>query len=332
MKNNLLFMLIFIVYFPPEFLISSYGLLRNINKQLSSKNNFSLSDNNYIETYAGLNIEMVFIQGGTFYMGCTPENDTDCFDYERPRHKIMLSDFYMAKTEVTVAQFELFVNETSYQTDAEKAKESYIFDNKGALKNAADVNWRFDAKGNKWKKNDYNHPVIHVSWNDAKAYCDWLSNKTKKIYRLPTEAQWEYAARNKGKDIKYSWGNESPSKYNGGNIADISTQKKFKKWTVWNNYNDKYIYTAPVNSFGTNDIGLADMSGNVTEMCIDWYGRDYYKKSVLNNPENNADGACRVIRGGSWSDEPNKLRCSHRSCTPPKYADCNMGFRICKID
>jgi len=162
---------------------------------------------------------MVFVKGGTFQMG---SNDGD--DDEKPVHTVTVSDFWMGKYEVTVAEFEKFISETDYYTDAEKSSGSYFWTGrKWEMKTGVD--WRCDAQGNVRKSTKLNHPVIHVSWNDAVAYCDWLSKKTGQNYRLPTEAEWEYAARSGSKNYKYAWGNFGPEGKKGENIADKSAKR-----------------------------------------------------------------------------------------------------------
>ncbi len=266
--------------------------------------------------------EMVYVQGGTFQMG---SNDGE--DDEKPVHPVTVGNFYMGKYEVTVAQFRNFVDETSYRTDAETGDGSYLW-NGSKWEKRIGVNWKCDAEGNQRPQSEYNHPVIHVSWNDANAYCNWLSRKTGKTYRLPTEAEWEYAAGNGSRHTKYSWGNEDPNGKNEGNVADESAKRKFSNVTIWNGYDDGYVLTAPVGSFNPNDFGLYDMTGNVWEWCNDWYGKDYYKDSLSYNPKGLSDGSGRVYRGGSWGGNPQYCRVAHRSSDGPGDRSNYLGFRL----
>ncbi|MBX7240452.1 MAG: formylglycine-generating enzyme family protein [Bacteroidia bacterium] len=157
---------------------------------------------------------MVYVQGGTFTMGdLFGDGEAD----EQPTHSVTLSAFYMGKYEVTVSEFEVFVNETGYKTDAEKEGWSYYWDG-DSWKKKNGVYWKHDEEGNLRERSKYNYPVIHVSWNDAEAFCEWMSRKYGKTYSLPTEAQWEYAARSGGKKNKYAWGNGLTAT-NGANVA-----------------------------------------------------------------------------------------------------------------
>ena len=261
---------------------------------------------------------MVWIKGGTFQMGSNEGEEN-----EKPVHEATLDDFYMDETEVTVAQFERFINATGYQTDAEKEGNSYVLVD-CIWKEESGVTWRDDVFGKPRPKSDYNHPVIHVSWNDADAYAKWADK------RLPTEAEWEYAARCGSKGYKYAWGNGNPSKSNGGNLQDETTQKECKWGNIWEDYNDGFFGTAPVKQFGSNCFGLYDMTGNVWEWCNDWYESDYYSKSPKSNPQGANTGNFRVLRGGSWLNFPDYCRLAIRYRNNPANRFFNDGFRFAK--
>ena len=283
----------------------------------------------YTEDPNGLGIVMQKIKGGTFTMG---SNDTEAGSDEKPTHSVTLDDFYMGKYEVTLAQFKAFVKDSGYKTDAEKRTDdygSYVYEN-GSWNKKDGINWRHDAEG-KIQTNEQ-HPVIHVSWNDAVEYCKWLSRKTGKSYTLPTEAQWEYAAGNGSRHTKYAWGNGSPTNSKGGNVADETGANKFN-WTknesnIFVGYTDGYATTAPVGQFGANDYGLYDMTGNVWEWCRDWYAADYYSKSPSRNPENTTTATYRVLRGGSWLIYARFCRAAYRSYGTPSLRNNYIGFRL----
>ena len=266
---------------------------------------------------------MVLIPGGTFRMG-SEDGEAD----EKPVHEVTVDKFYLSKYEVTVREFKTFIEETGTRTDAEKEGYSYIWvSDKWAKMNG--INWRHDCEGNRRSESEYNHPVIHVSWNDAVAYCKWRSDKTGKIYRLPSEAEWEFAAGNGARHTKYSWGNGDPNGKYGGNVTDESKSPTGSSWSIkFDGYNDDYWYTAPIGSYNPNDFGLFDMTGNVWEWCNDWYSADYYKNSPKINPSGPNTGDSRVYRGGSWDCAPSFCRSARRYGHPPTYRYSYLGFRL----
>jgi formylglycine-generating enzyme len=264
--------------------------------------------------------EMVFIKGGTFQMGGN-ESGRDT----KPVHAVTLTNYYIGKYEITVAQFGQFINETGYQTDADKGDGSFVWT--GSLwAKLKGVNWKCNPEGKLRPAEEFDHPVIFVSWNDAVEYCKWLILKTGREYRLPTEAEWEYAAGNGPKHTKYSWGNGEPYGKKGGNVADESSKEK--TGYSWPGYNDGYVYTAPVGSFNPNELGLYDMNGNVSEWCSDFYDSKYYKSSPSDNPKGPSTGTFKVIRGGSYRLPPNAQLVIYRDRGDPLYRYSATGFRI----
>lgn len=260
---------------------------------------------------------MVHIKGGTFMMG---SDDSEAGSDEKPVHEVYVKDFYLDQYEVTVAKFKQFVDDTGYKTEAEKEGWSYAWTGT-AWEKKNGVTWKHDAEGKLMSSDLMKHPVIHVSWNDAKAYAKW------KDKRLPTEAEWEYAARSGSKGYKYAWGNGNPVGRKGGNIADESGKRKFSSWTIWSGYDDGYVYTAPIGSFEPNEFKLYDMTGNVWEWCEDWYDANYYQKRVRDNPQGPAEGTARVLRGGSWDIIPQGSRCAVRLRGSPTFRNYVVGFR-----
>ena len=267
---------------------------------------------------------MILIPGGDFKMGSNA-GETD----EKPIHLVHIDSFYLSKYEVTVAEYKQFIDATSYQTDADKDGGSYAWDGKSWPKTAG-VNWKCDPEGKARPSTEYNHPVIHVSWNDATEYAKWLSKKTSLNYRLPTEAEWEYAAGNGGKHTKYSWGNGDPAGKKGGNVSDETAKRKFSGWPIFEGYDDGFLYTAPVGSFNANEFGLHDMSGNVWEWCQDWHADGYYAKSPASNPSGPTSGSDRVVRGGSWYDFPIGARVANRGRDSPGDRNILLGFRLAR--
>jgi formylglycine-generating enzyme required for sulfatase activity len=291
-----------------------------------------------VDLGGGVKMPFALIPAGTFTMGSTeaaikallakwPEvKDEDTAD-EKPAHKVTLSKaFWMGKHEVTVGQFRRFAEATGYKTDAEKGKlfkgAFVLADGKGKF--AEDASWK-----NPYFKQTDAHPVVCVSWNDARAFVDWLNATDKATpagftYRLPTEAEWEYACR-AGATTWYQWGDD-PDKGKGWcNAGDLSAKKTFPKWTAFN-WDDGFVYTAPVGSFKANAFGLHDMHGNVWEWCQDWYGA--YKEGDQRDPNGAANGEFRVLRGGSWFFDPGYLRSATRRSDPPENRLVTYGFRL----
>ena len=270
--------------------------------------------------------EMLPVKGGTFSMGTT-EGESD----EKPVHKVTVPDFFLSKNEVTFSQFQQFMEANpGYETDADKLGDSYAWDGDG-WKLMKGVNWTCNAEGKKRPPEEYGHPVIHVSWNDATAFCEWLKKETGLPYRLPTEAEWEYAAGNGSKHTRYSWGNGAPSGKKGGNVADETAKEKISGQNGFKEYNDGYVFTAPVAQFEPNDFGLHDMSGNVCEWCQD-VRHENYKGAPKDGSAWTAEGdqKSRVVRGGSWNDLDNSCRVANRTYPNADIRFSFIGFRLAR--
>ncbi|MBW2739216.1 MAG: formylglycine-generating enzyme family protein [Deltaproteobacteria bacterium] len=262
--------------------------------------------------------EYIFIAGNTFLMG-SPDSEVDREKEDEAHHQVKVSDFYMAKYAVTIEQFETFIMESNYKTDADKGGGSSVWSGK-EWKIKAGVNWRCDVKGQEQK--DKQHPVIYVSWNDVTEYCNWLSKQSNVIFRLPTEAEWEYACRA---------GTTTP--FNTGENLTTEQANYNGNYPYRNNPKGKYLQkTTPVGSYPPNGWGLYDMHGNVYEWCMDWYGEKYYdeckKKGVVENPAGPETGSDRVLRGGSWYGFGQYCRSAYRSCNSPDYRNRSIGFRL----
>lgn len=245
--------------------------------------------------------ELVLIEGGEFIMG-----DDDAGITEKPEHIVNINSFYLGKTEVTVKQFAEFIKSTNYRTDADKEGWSYIYTGTNWEK-AQGVNWNYDVNGKRRFADEINHPVIHVSWNDADAYCKWAGG------RLPTEAEWEYAARGGGSSVSFT-------KYSGSDNIDTVA------WFAFNSKNR----THNVAKKNANKFGVFDMTGNVWEWCSDWYNKDYYKNSPDLNPRGPAEGKYKVLRGGAWMSVPQYCRLAYRYINLPGNRNSINGFRLAK--
>ena len=258
---------------------------------------------------------LIEIPAGEFWMG-SPAKEGD--DDEHPQHKVYLDTFYISKYEVTNEQFDRFVRTTGYKTDVEKAGKARIYEqleNQGRWYEKAGASWRYY-----YSKDTKKNPVVLISWNDAKAYCDWAG------LRLPTEAEWEKAARGNDKRT-YPWGNELPGAKGIArcNYADQSTDYAWRDPDV----NDGYPSIAPVGVFavGKSPYGNYDMTGNVWEWCADRYAEFYYMASPTQNPTGPNSGISRVLRGGSWFSGAFDLRCANRNKIGQGYSNPDLGFR-----
>ncbi|GHT68811.1 hypothetical protein AGMMS50239_34600 [Bacteroidia bacterium] len=216
--------------------------------------------------------EMIFVQGGTFTMGCTSEQGSDCYSDEKPAHQVTLSAYYIGKYEVTQKQWQEVMG----------TNPSYF-------------------KGD-------NLPVEQVSWEDVQDFIVRLNSLTGKNYRLPTEAEWEYAARggSQSRNTKYS------GAYSPDNCAWYSSNSNSK--------------THPVGTKQANELGIYDMSGNVYEWCSDWYGA--YSSTPQTNPTGATLGSGRVYRGGSWGSGAQDVRVPIRNSSTPGLRYSNLGFRL----
>ncbi len=283
---------------------------------------------------------MVRLLGGTFQMG----TDSDIGfpeDGEGPVREVTLEPFYIDKYTVTNAEFIEFVQETGYTTDAERFGWSFVFKDflhpeaqSKVLQNVPGAPWWKAVEGANWLRPEgghstviedrLDHPVTHVSWYDAQAYAQW-ANK-----RLPTEAEWEYAARGGLENKRFPWG-------------DTLTPGGKHKCNIWQgefpNHNtgeDGYSRTAPVNEYDPNGYNLYNLSGNVWEWCQDWFSPDYHTTTEYSkiNPTGPDSGNERVIRGGSYLCHRswcNRYRVAARSHNTPNSSTGNIGFR-CVVD
>ncbi|WP_240044419.1 formylglycine-generating enzyme family protein [Nocardioides albidus] len=272
------------------------------------------------------------IPAGSFTMG-------DAFgegypaDGETPVHRVELPAYLMDATTVTNAQFATFVKATGYVTDSERLGVSAVFhllfDGSAAdvVNRVEQAPWWLAVRGASWRRPEgpgstiaarQNHPVVHVSWHDAQAYCTWAGK------RLPSEAEWEYAARGGLDGARYAWGDELMAR---------------NRWqcNIWqgrfpthNTEEDGHLGTAPVQTFRPNGYGLWQTAGNVWEWCADWFDPTYYARSTLVSPTGPDAGEQRVMRGGSFlchDSYCNRYRVAARSSNTPDSASSNVGFR-----
>jgi sulfatase modifying factor 1 len=272
-----------------------------------------------------LDMTLLLIPRGKFLMG-SPKNEEDRLDEEFQHEVEITRPFYLGKHEVTVGQFRAFVKEDHYVTEAEKdGKGGRAFDGKEFVQKPEFT----------WKKLHFaqadDHPVVVVSWSDAVAFCAWLSKKEGKTYRLPAEAEWEYACR-AGTKTRFNTGDKEDDLSVAGNIADAALKAKWAA-AIWAmSWDDGFPFTAPVSRFRANAWGLHDMHGNGWEWCSDWYAEDYYGKSPKQDPQGPEKGKERVTRGGAWSTQPKFCRSAFRDWHEPGYRSDCVGFRVVAVE
>jgi formylglycine-generating enzyme required for sulfatase activity len=259
---------------------------------------------------------LIEVPASEFWMGSpAKEGDND----EHPQHKVLVNTYYIGKFEVTNEQFDRFVRVTGYKTDVEKAGKAQVYEQQNGV-------WKWvEKKGASWRfyfsKDKTKYPVVLVTWNDAKAYCDWVG------LRLPFEAEWEKATRGYDKR-KYPWGKNEPGAegFARCNYADQNTDYKWSDMKI----NDGYKMMAPAGSYetGKSPYGCYDMAGNVWEWCSDRYAEYYYMTSSGPDPQGPVTGTSRVLRGGSWFTGAYDMRCSNRNGIGQGYQNADLGFRV----
>ena len=254
-------------------------------------------------------------------------------DGETPVHDVRLDAFRMDATAVTNAQFATFVKDTGHVTGAEELGVSAVFhlafagDGRDVVNRAAGTPWWLAVRGAGWRHPEgpgsdvarrQNHPVVHVSWYDARAYAAWAGK------RLPSEAEWEYAARGGLVGARFAWGDELTPR--GRWMCNI-WQGTFPHR---NTADDGYLTTAPASAFPANGYGLSCVAGNVWEWCADWFAADYYAHSPVHDPQGPGQGERRVMRGGSYlchESYCHRYRVAARSGNTPESTSANTGFR-----
>jgi len=275
--------------------------------------------------------QMQKLNGGEFNMGT--DKPVFAADGESPARKAIIDSFYLDVHEVSNAEFARFVDATGHITEAEKFGDSFVSEHMlseevkaGITQAVAAAPWWLPVKGASWRHpeggvssiaNRMDHPVIHVSWNDAGAYCTWAGK------RLPTEAEWEFACRGGLKDRLYAWGNKLNP--NGEHMTNI-WQGKFPELDTGE---DGYNGTSPVDGFPTNKFGLKNMIGNVWEWTQDWWTTSHSAETV-HNPHGPASGNDKVKKGGSFMCHESycyRYRCAARSPNTPDSSAVNLGFR-----
>ncbi len=279
-----------------------------------------------------LGMHLVRIEAGDFYMGnedsvvkltkLFPYADKVYFEDAANRHLVKITNpYFLGKHEVTVGQFRSFVEATGYQTEAESdGKGGYGIRSDFSSEQSPIYNWKSPG----FSQTD-DHPVVNVSWNDAVKFCDWLSQQEGESYRLPTEAEWEFACR-AGTQTRYWNGSEPEGLAKTDNVADRDMKARYPNSKNSLVASDGFAHTSPVGSFDANPWGLHDLHGNVLEWCSDVYGN--YSTAPVSNPLGPINGPHRSVRGGSWCNLASYCRSAIRHNVRPGHRSYNLGFRV----
>lgn len=295
-----------------------------------------------------LGMKFVLVPAGEFLMGSDEPPGMLSMDYpqyerrrilelgdEAPVHRVRITQaFYLSQYEVTVGQFRQFIEASGYIPESMADGTGGYGYNASYNLSKSDNRDAFEGRDQKysWQNPGFiqgdNHPVVNVTWNDAVALAKWLSEKDGVKYRLPTEAEWEYACRS-GTRTRYTGGDNPEYLLKAANIFDLDTNEYWLRWTQFAlSDHDGFSFTAPVGSFAPNAWGFYDMHGNVWEWVSDWYANDYYAKSPIDDPQGPADGITRVRRGGSWHTWALYARSSYRNWLSPDSRYILVGMRL----
>lgn len=293
-------------------------------------------------------IDFVRIPAGAFRMGSDEDAQTlaqafPAYDPARftqladegPVHAVRITRaFWLGRHEVTVAQFRRFVEASGHVPESEADGTGGYGFNPTYDPGTTVRGDAFEGRSPRysWRNPGFaqgdDHPVVNVTWNDAVAMARWLSAKEGVTYRLPTEAEWEYAAR-AGTRTRFSTGDDPRTLLKGANVFDQDAALHWPRWRAFAlDGHDGQAFTAPVGRFAPNAFGLYDMHGNVWEWCADWHADDYYARSPVDDPPGPEDGSVRVRRGGSWHTWAFYARSSFRNWNSPETRYTLVGFRL----
>lgn len=269
---------------------------------------------------------MVVVPAGSFQMGAA-HGEEDHTEAELPPHRVTLAKgFAVSRSEVSVGQFREFVRASGYQPDSVKLGGASVYDERsGSLRDDAQATWEDDYVG---RPAADDLPVVNVSWRDAKAYADWLGQRTGKRYRLPSESEFEYALR-AGTQTRYWWGNQAPTRTVENVTGSSDRSSSGRRWSnAFASYRDGYWGPAPVMSFSANPFGLYDIDGNVSEWVADCWHDTYLRAPVDGSAWINPGCSIRVVRGGSWGSSPEQVRSAYRQGADGAVRSARVGFRV----
>lgn len=271
--------------------------------------------------------ELVVVPSGKFMLGAVKADKAVETSREKPAHQVVIGKpFALSRTEVTVSQFRDFISHTAYRTEAEIRGNSDVFDlASGKLVKRPGINWRFDHIG---QPSGDDYPVVHISFGDAHAYVRWLSDRTGKSYRLPTEAQWEYALRAGGETV-YPWGDKLKELRKGNLTGERDAFPTKRKWgNAIKGYADGYWGLAPVRQYSSEGFGTFDMLGNVSEWVEDCWHENYRRAPADGEAWVNPGCKQRVVRGSAWLSSADQSRASFRMPMDASDGNARLGFRV----
>lgn len=298
-------------------------------------------------------VRLALLPTGEFDMGASPMDGEAAMRTDTPHHVKITIPFYISRYEITLGQFRTFVEISNYQpaglynyydSGAKEIFEDRLLHPGEILPDQLELMHAYDNEQShryNWSNTGFTQsddmPVVNVSWNDAMAFCEWMSNREGRKVRLPTEAEWEYACR-AGTTTTHAFGNTRTLLAQRANMQDMTLSPFLpRKFRVYNRgswkWRDGFPFTAPVGSFPPNAFGLYDMHGNVSEWCQDWYADDYYKVSPEEDPPGPAQGDWRVVRGGEWATDYEGSISSTRGFCTQREGRISIGFRIvCEVE
>ncbi|MEN1928526.1 formylglycine-generating enzyme family protein [Luteimonas sp. MJ250] len=272
--------------------------------------------------------QMVVVPHGGFSMGAA-DDDGDADDSERPRRYLRFDrGFALSLNEVSVGEFRRFVDATGYRTRAERRGFSMAYDERsGNFVRRSGVDWRSDFAGSPAAAN---LPVVHVGARDAQAYVDWLAEVSGQRYRLPSEAEFEYALR-AGGEGRYPWGDDAPPARAGNLTGSKDRSPGGRGWSnAFKDYGDGHWGPAPVGTFTPNTFGVHDLEGNVSEWVADCWHDSYRRAPVSGTAWVNPGCRMQVVRGGAWASSPPQTRSSWRAPSPVDNTNARVGFRVAR--
>ena len=271
---------------------------------------------------------LVIIPTGTFRMG-SPDREAGHRPTEEPQREVQISSgFALGRDEISVGEFRNFVEDADYKPDADRLGSSVVYDeDSGRTMERRGVTWRDDYTGAPAAEN---LPVVHVSWDDATAFANWLSARTGKRYRLPSEAEYEYGLR-AASTTRFWWGDSNPSKVVANLTGDGDKSPSARRWSnAFPHYSDGYWGPSPIGKFAANPFGLRDIDGNVSNWVADCWHDSYLRAPADSRAWVNPGCARHVVRGASWGSAPEQARSAFRTSMPGDARSAQIGIRVAR--